>query len=277
VIQEGHLVGHRHDMAVLQRDEPARADTDVLAGRGGPHELTGQRPGLHVQDASVAMDARRRQEQRLVIDVEFEDRRVRHADDRLAPAGKRMRLLGMHDRPRLVEAVDEHAGRGRRASLLEAAADAKKAVGEREDRLGAVDILIRVPCLHQAPRLGRIEVLRKQDDLTLQHDPNGKPLPESDPTVVDASPGLGNTKLGWSDEAGGGRVPDRVEVGCYAGGRGEETPRVVLLGGREVRLRVERRWIEEPVGSTGGQRRRMFQVRLEAAAGSDFRAPQVTG
>jgi hypothetical protein len=44
---------------------------------------------------------------------------------------------------------------------------------------------------------------------------------------------------------------------------GEETPRVVLLGGCEVTLWVERRWIEEPVGSTGGERRRMFQVQLE--------------
>jgi hypothetical protein len=44
-------------------------------------------------------------------------------------------------------------------------------------------------------------------------------------------------------------VPDWVEVGCYAGGRGDETPRVVLLGGREVMLWVERRWIEEPDGS----------------------------
>jgi hypothetical protein len=52
-------------------------------------------------------------------------------------------------------------------------------------------------------------------------------------------------------------------VGCYAGGRGDETPRVVLLGGREVMLRVERRWFEEPVGSTGGERHRMFQVQLE--------------
>jgi hypothetical protein len=59
-------------------------------------------------------------------------------------------------------------------------------------------------------------------------------------------------------------VPDRVEVGCYGGGRGEETPRVVLLGGREVTLWVERRWIEEPVGSGGStRRRRMFQVQLE--------------
>jgi len=38
---------------------------------------------------------------------------------------------------------------------------------------------------------------------------------------------------------------------------------VVLLDGREVMLRVERRWIEEPVGSTSGRRRRMFQVQLE--------------
>jgi hypothetical protein len=58
-------------------------------------------------------------------------------------------------------------------------------------------------------------------------------------------------------------VRDRVMVRCYAGGRGEETPRAVLLGGREVTVRVERSWIEEPVGSSGTARRRMFQVRLE--------------
>ena len=59
-------------------------------------------------------------------------------------------------------------------------------------------------------------------------------------------------------------MPEWVEVGCYAGGRGDETPRVVLLGGREVTLWVERRWLEEPVGSGGSERRRrMFQVQLE--------------
>jgi hypothetical protein len=40
-------------------------------------------------------------------------------------------------------------------------------------------------------------------------------------------------------------MPEWVEVGCYAGDRGDETPRVVLLGGREVTLWVERRWLEE--------------------------------
>jgi hypothetical protein len=58
-------------------------------------------------------------------------------------------------------------------------------------------------------------------------------------------------------------MPDRVEVRCYAGGRGDETPRALLLGGREVTVRVERAWIEEPVGSGGAARRRVFQVRME--------------
>jgi hypothetical protein len=58
-------------------------------------------------------------------------------------------------------------------------------------------------------------------------------------------------------------VRELVEVRCYAGGRGEETPRAVLLGGREVTVGVERSWIEEPVGSGGTARRRLFWVRLE--------------
>jgi hypothetical protein len=62
---------------------------------------------------------------------------------------------------------------------------------------------------------------------------------------------------------GGGRVRDRVEVRCYAGGRDEETPRAVLLGGREVTVQMEQSWIEEPVGWGGTARRRVFQVRLE--------------
>jgi hypothetical protein len=59
-------------------------------------------------------------------------------------------------------------------------------------------------------------------------------------------------------------VHDRVEAGCYGGGRGDETPPVVLLGGREVTVRVKRSWIEEPVGSGGStRRRRIFRVQLE--------------
>jgi hypothetical protein len=59
-------------------------------------------------------------------------------------------------------------------------------------------------------------------------------------------------------------VSERVDVRCYAGGRGEETPRAVLLGRREVAVQVEHGWIEEVVGTLGGaRRRRVFRVRLE--------------
>jgi hypothetical protein len=57
-------------------------------------------------------------------------------------------------------------------------------------------------------------------------------------------------------------MPDRVEVRCYAGGRGEETPRSVLLEGRELPVWVERGWVEQPAVLSGIERRRVFQVRL---------------
>jgi hypothetical protein len=57
-------------------------------------------------------------------------------------------------------------------------------------------------------------------------------------------------------------MPDRAEVRCYAGGRGEEAPRAVLLEGREQPVWVERGWVEQPLAASGIERRRVFQVRL---------------
>ena len=57
-------------------------------------------------------------------------------------------------------------------------------------------------------------------------------------------------------------MPDQVEVRCYAGGRGEETPRSVLLDGRERSVWVERGWVEQPAALSGTERRLVFQVRL---------------
>jgi hypothetical protein len=51
-------------------------------------------------------------------------------------ARQSVRGLGVHDRPRLVQAVDVRTGRqGRLAAFVEAAADAEVAVRERHHRL----------------------------------------------------------------------------------------------------------------------------------------------
>ncbi len=50
----------------------------------------------------------------------------------------------------------------------------------------------------------------------------------------------------------------KVEVECYSGYRGEETPRALAVGGRRVRLEVLDRWAEPE--------RRCFRVRGDDGA-----------
>jgi hypothetical protein len=142
----------------------------MLADTGDPHHFTGQRPSPHVQDPPVVLDARSRQEEWLVVDVELEDRRVGHVDDRLAGLGERMRPFGVHDRPGLMEPVDERPGDQPRPPLLEAAADADESVAQRKDGLGETDELIGVPRLHDAPWVRGVEVYRRQLNFPLEHD-----------------------------------------------------------------------------------------------------------
>ena len=48
---------------------PTRANRDLLSGRSLPHQLAGQRPGRHIQDARVPPHPRGGHQQRLVVDV----------------------------------------------------------------------------------------------------------------------------------------------------------------------------------------------------------------
>ncbi len=58
---------------------------------------------------------------------------------------------------------------------------------------------------------------------------------------------------------------DRIEVTAYAGYRGDETPRQMVVAGRRIDIvKVVDRWVEED-GATG-KRRRCFKVK-----GNDFR------
>lgn len=58
---------------------------------------------------------------------------------------------------------------------------------------------------------------------------------------------------------------ERIEVVAYAGYRGEESPRTLLLDGKRIEVKkVLDRWTEEEAET--GERRRCFKVK-----GSDFR------
>lgn len=54
------------------------------------------------------------------------------------------------------------------------------------------------------------------------------------------------------------RAPE-ISLRFYAGARAEETPRAIVWGGVEERVRVEREWLEE----RDGERRRAFRLALE--------------
>lgn len=58
-------------------------------------------------------------------------------------------------------------------------------------------------------------------------------------------------------------IPDDepVQVECYAGGRGEETPRRLRTESGWADLAVLDRWVSE--AAEGGVRRRWFRVRVE--------------
>jgi hypothetical protein len=81
--------------------------------------------------------ARHGEHERLVVDVEPDDLRVRRVHDRLPDPREPERLLGVADGPRLVEAVHERAVHVAVAALLDVAAQTEVAVAHGEERLGA--------------------------------------------------------------------------------------------------------------------------------------------
>ena len=89
----------------------------------------------------------------LVVDEEPDQLAVGDVDDRLARLGVAVAGLGVGQRAQLVDAVEVGAGQAVRLALVEVAAQADVAVGEREDRLALgqrVEVERRLP---HAPRL----------------------------------------------------------------------------------------------------------------------------
>jgi hypothetical protein len=149
------LVGDRRQVTVRERDEPPGADAQALAGCGLPLDLTHQDGAAHVQRAPEAREARRGEVERLVVDQQADDRAVGGVDDRLPGPREPERVLGIADRPRLVEAVENRPGGVRRRALVGRAAQPQIAVADREHRLEGRQPVKLEPVLDDLPRVAQ--------------------------------------------------------------------------------------------------------------------------
>ena len=91
--------------------------------------------------------------ERLVVDQQPDELAVGGVDDGLAVLRVAVAGLGVRQRARLVEAVEVGAGQPERLALVEVAAQADVAVGEREDRLRLREHVEVEDVLGDRPRL----------------------------------------------------------------------------------------------------------------------------
>jgi len=101
-VERDDLVVNRGQVAVVERREPPRAHEDAGPAGRPPLDLALEHAGLHIEHTLVAQDLRGGEVERLVVDLQADDRAVRRVDDGLAGAGEAVGVLEVDDRPRLV-------------------------------------------------------------------------------------------------------------------------------------------------------------------------------
>ncbi|MPN06446.1 hypothetical protein SDC9_153702 [bioreactor metagenome] len=154
-VQQGDLHRHHRQVPLGHAHHPGGVDPDRLTGRGAPDDVAAQDTVAEVDGALVLLEVGDRDVDRLVVDVELHHLGVGRVDDRLPDPGEAVRLLGVPDRPGLVEPVDEGAVCEALPALLRVAAHAEVAVADREQRLGAAQVGPVRPGLHQPPLVER--------------------------------------------------------------------------------------------------------------------------
>ena len=155
VVEHRDLERHHREVALGERHHAGGAQVHALAGRRPPQHVAGVHAGAEVQDPLVLEQVGHRQQQWLVVDVEPDELGVGGVDDRLPDPREPVRLLGVPDRPRLVEAVEERAVRVGLTALLDVRTHAEVAVADREDALGGAEVVVAEARLDQAPRIDR--------------------------------------------------------------------------------------------------------------------------
>ncbi len=158
-VEERDLEGHHGEVAVHEADQSLRCDPDSLARWRAPDQVARQHPVAEIDGALVGVEIGGRQQQRLVVDVQLEQLGVGHVDDRLAGLGEAVRLLGMHDRPRLVEPVEVGAVAVGLTALLGIGSHPQIAVAECEQGLEGAEIVVGVRAFDESPWLDGEPVL----------------------------------------------------------------------------------------------------------------------
>ena len=191
-------------------------------------------PDAEVEHALVVLEVGGVQQQRLVVDEQLHQLRVGHVDDGLAGLGEAERLLGVMDRPGLVEAVQERAVAVRLAALLGVGAHAEVAVADGEQRLGEAQVAAVELALDQPPRVDRVPVLGKARVVRLVA---SRRAPGVSARSVDDDVGtVGEQRVGAG--AAVDAEHEREAAGASGGHAGE---RVLHHGGRDGRDAAGRR------------------------------------
>ena len=226
-----------------------------------PDQRAVERAGPHVEGALEAFERRRRQVERLVVDVQANDLGVRQVDDRLALLGETVRFLSVDDRPRLVEPVDVRAAVLDGNPLVAGAPHPEVAVGGREERLGGGEALLVEARLDQAPLVDGVDVLGRLDAGCAPGHQRPVPPAVPDPAAAAPSPSVSPRSVTTTSRAGprqrvGAAGPIDGDDQVEAAGAPRRDARDGILDDRAPRWRrpeVARRLQEGVRGRLAGQ------------------------
>ncbi len=157
-------VEHGHRVNLVVDDGECRSVKDDQVRRmstrlpdGVDHSVSRYRyPPRKSRRRGVPQDVGLGQDERLVVDVQPDHLGVRRVDDGLPGLGEAERVLGVPDRPRLVEAVDVRAVLDPAAALVEVAAEAQVPVADGEVRLRDALFVGGVLGLDERPLVHRV-------------------------------------------------------------------------------------------------------------------------
>src|SRR5690606_13887008 len=135
------LVADRGHGPLGERHESFGADPNTTAGGGGPFGLPSERPGTEVEDPEVVRGVAVTHVERFVLDEQADDLAVGHVDDGLAGLRIAVGAFGVRQFVLFVETVEVGAGHAPRFALLQRSPHTDVAVGKRERRLGALELI----------------------------------------------------------------------------------------------------------------------------------------